>query len=57
MGTWTVEVHAHYCPDCLGYSPCAGPAPFRGSCLLTDNCVQCERSLSDVPPVRVVAAQ
>jgi hypothetical protein len=51
------ELHAHYCPDCRGYSPCLGPAPFRGSCLLTDSCVQRRRVLEDVPPVRVVGLQ
>jgi ferredoxin len=46
------DIHAHYCADCEGYSPCAGAYPVKGYCLLTDRCVKCERILTS-EPVRV----
>lgn len=45
------DIHAHYCENCKGYSPCVGK--FTQFCLLTDSCVKCDRVLEGVEPVAV----
>jgi hypothetical protein len=50
-------VHAHYCSACRGYSPCQDYRPLLDdvSCLLSDPCVACGRSLAGVPAVSFLA--
>jgi hypothetical protein len=38
---FTVVLHAHYCAACEGFSTCAGPGPFVGTCLLVEPCIRC----------------
>lgn len=52
IADFKLQIHAHWCEECEGYSPCVGI--FQPVCLLTDSCVQCGRVLQGVPPVHVI---